>query len=153
MKSSPTVGESESHEARVKRLSHILRHTLPLLGPLLAGSALFLALGPLLPSSRELIEVDARTIEALVEERADRLGRELIPSERDATVRAHVDQEILVREAYRQGFHLRDPGVRARLLRRMRLALSEGTPEPSRSQLRAYFSSNSARYTRSANLS
>lgn len=130
----------------MKSASHILREILPLVGPLLAGGLVFLALGSFLPSSKELIQVDARTIEALLDERADRLGRELTPSERTETIRVHVDQEILVREAYRRGFHLQDPGVRARLLRRMRLALSEGIPEPSRSQLRAYFSSNSERY-------
>ena len=122
------------------------RRALPLLGPLLVGGGLFLAFGPFLPSSKEVIEVDARSIEALQNERADRLGRELTPSERTETIRRYVDEEILVREAYRRGLHLTDPGVRARLLRRMRLALSEGIPEPSRSQLRAYYSSNSERY-------
>ena len=124
----------------------MLRQAVPLVGPLLVGSVLFLALGPLLPSSKGLIEVDVWTVEAIVDERADRLGRELTESERAETIRSHVDQEILVREAYRRGFHLTHPGVRARLLRRMRLALSEGIPEPSRSQLRAYYSSNSERY-------
>lgn len=110
------------------------------------GGILFAVLSPLLPGSRELIVLDGRAVEAVLDARADRLGRELTPQEREETIRDHLDQEILVREAYRRELHMRDSGVRARLLRRMRLAVSEGIPEPSRSQLRAYYSTNSARY-------
>jgi hypothetical protein len=90
--------------------------------------------------------VDARTVDEITETRADALGRDLTPDERAETIQRHVDQEIVLREAYRLGIHETDAMTRARLLRRMRAALSEGVPMPSRSQLLAYFNTNSATY-------
>lgn len=113
---------------------------------LLAGVVLFALARPLLPLPGEPIVVEARTLDDILEREADGLGRDLTPDERDARIQRHVDEEILLREAYRRGLHQASAPVRARLLRRMRLALSEGIPQPSRSQLRAYFNTNSARY-------
>lgn len=113
---------------------------------LLLGGGLYAALYPFLPLNRDLIQVNARTVQTLVEQREDMLARELAPEEWDRVIQEHVDEEILVHEAYRRGLHMQEGNARARLLRRMRLALSEGIPQPSRSQLRAYYATNSARY-------
>ena len=127
------------------RLGEIARAR-PLIGYFAVGGLLFALSTLVLPYGREAVIIDARTADAVLELGADRLGRDLTPEEQDATLQRHIEEEILVREAHRRGLHLQHSGARQRLLRRMRLELSQGLPEPSRPQLRAYFRTNAARY-------
>jgi hypothetical protein len=111
----------------------------PLLSFVLAGGVLFLLSSAVFEYGRETIVIDAPTVSGMLEARADRLGRDLTPEEEDEALQAYIDEEILLREAYRRGIHLTNARARYRLLRRMRLELGAGIPEPSRAQLRAYY--------------
>ena len=118
----------------------------PLAWLLVAGGALYLALGPYLPAGKEAIVIDADTREGLLESERGRLGRELTEEDEARAIRDYADEEILIREAYRNGWHLENGRVRQRLLLAMRTTLTEVPPEPTTSVLRAYFQANVDRY-------
>ena len=117
----------------------------PLLSFAATGGVLFFILAPNLPWGRETIRIDARTAAAIVERRANLEGRELSEEERDRAIEDYVREEILVREAYRNGWHLQNGRVRQRLLLAMRTALSEDVPAASTAELRAYYQANADR--------
>ena len=73
-------------------------------------------------------------------------GRELTAEQREQAIEDHVGEEILLREAYRHGWHLENGRVRQRLILAMRAALTKALPEPSTAQLRAYYQANAERY-------
>ena len=123
-----------------------LAYATPLSGFLVLGGLLYALAMTFLPLGRERFVIDVRTIDGVLESRADRVGRDLTAEERDAAVQDHIDEEILLREAHRRGIHLRHSPSRSRLIRRMRLELTRGLPTPSRAQLRAYYRTNAARY-------
>ncbi len=110
------------------------------------GGFLFALITLLLPPPRGKIVVDARTVQSVVERRADLLGRDLSPEERAEAIQDHIDEEILVREAYRRGLDRSSGSVRARLLRRMRLAINTEVLPPTPAQVRAFYSANADRY-------
>ena len=118
----------------------------PLTAFLAAGGVLYLLSTIVVRYGGETIVIDTRLANGIVNSAADRLGRDLTPDERSEALARHLDEEILVREAHRRGLHLESPGARSRLLRRMRVELSQGLPEPTRAQLRAYYRTNAARY-------
>lgn len=118
----------------------------PLLVLVLGGGALYLVLAPYLPVGKETIVLDADTLEGLLEAERGRLGRELTPEDESEAIQDYVDEEILVREAHRNGWHLENGRVRQRLLLAMRTALAEVPAEPTRPELRAYFQANVDRY-------
>ena len=103
-------------------------------------------LAPYLPSGKEAISIDADTLEGVLEAQRGRLGRELTEEDEARAIQDYVDEEILVREAHRNGWHLENGRVRQRLLLAMRTTLTEAPPEPMRSELRAYFQANVDRY-------
>ena len=118
----------------------------PLTTYVASAAGLFFLTSAFFPYGREPIVIDARTIAGELELRADERGRDLSADERAEAIRRFVDEEILIREARRRGLHLTTSRVRERLLRRMRAALSQGIPQPSRAQLRAYYNTNASRY-------
>jgi hypothetical protein len=93
-----------------------------------------------------MISLDSRTIDAVIEGRTATEARELTAREREQAIEDHVREEILLREAYRHGWHLEDGHVRQRLVLAMRSALLEDLPEPSLAQLRAFYQANAERY-------
>lgn len=117
-----------------------------LVGFAIVGGSLFFVLEAYLPWRQELIRLDSRTIAGIVEHRSNLVGRELSAEERERAIQDHVRNEILVREAHRNGWHLENGRVRQRLLLAMRSALNEELPEASSAQLRAYYQANADRY-------
>ena len=118
----------------------------PVTAYVVAGAILFLLSSGFVRYGREPIVIDAGTMAGELERRADEAGRDLSSEEREEAIQRFVDEEILIREAHRRGLHLRTSRARERLLRRMRSALSQGIPQPSRAQLRAYFGTTADRY-------
>ena len=118
----------------------------PVLGSVTLGGILFLLGTLVLSEPKERVFINARTVQSVLERRADRLGRELSPEEREEAIQAYVDEELLVREAYRRGLHLSNGSVRRRLLGKMRLGLNAEVPQPTFAQLRAFFNANTGRY-------
>ena len=96
----------------------------PVLGSLLLGGGLFIVAAAVLLGRRKPIIIDAQTVMSVVEDRADMVGHDLSAEERRQTIDDYVEEEILVREAFRRGLHLTDGAARGRLIRKMRLAMN-----------------------------
>ena len=117
---------------------------------------LFLALGLLLfglytwlrppDQAKEVISISPETIEAIVQQDELIRGRKCTPEERRNLVESHIDDEVLLREARRQGLDKTDSRVRKRLLGVMRYSLIGNVPEPTRQQLEAYYNEKRETY-------
>ncbi len=118
----------------------------PFLSFSIVGGLAFLVLSPHLASNKEIIVIDARTRDSVIERRTNLEGRELTSEERDQAIADYLRDEMLVREAHRNGWHLENGRVRQRLVLAMRTALNEDVPEPSLAQLRAFFRATADRY-------
>lgn len=117
----------------------------PLLHFLAIALLLFAVDARLNGDGRELIRVEPETLDFLVRQRSELLMRELTEAERASLLENHIDEEVLVREAYRRGL---DQGGRMRrqLVMRMRSLLADDVPEPTEADLRAFFRANAERY-------
>ena len=118
----------------------------PILHFVLLGAVAFLAYTHLKPSSRETINITTQTIDALVQQRESITRDPVSPEERKFIIQGHIEDEILLREAYKRGFDKNDYRVRKRILNIMRTSLTEVIPEPSLAQLRAFYAENKERY-------
>lgn len=116
-----------------------LAHFAVLAGVLFAVHAL--AVG----DDRPVIRVDAATRAFLVKQKQDLLLRPLTPDEQAAEIAAHIDDEILWREARRRG--LDDNGwFRKQLIHNMRLLVGGESGPPDEATLRAFFAANPDRF-------
>src|SRR3990172_6079699 len=97
-----------------RRIRHFLRESL--LQFAAAGGLLFLAHALWAPSESNRIVVTKELAEALAREREELLLRPLTNEERERVVFAFIDEEVLLREAYRQELHRGDPPVPRRPL-------------------------------------
>lgn len=98
------------------------------------------------PEPRETIRVTSQTIEALAQQRESVTQMPLTETEMEGLITGHVEDEVLLREAYKRGFDKNDYRVRKRILNIMRSSLSEVVPEPSNGQLRAFYDAQKDRY-------
>ncbi len=112
---------------------------------LLLAALLFGAYALVAPSGEDTIVVDQATIDRLVEEREVLLARPLSKEERRAAIATLIDDEVLLREAWRRGLD-QDAVVRRHLVQKMRFILAEDQAEPSEAELRAFLESNRERY-------
>jgi hypothetical protein len=94
----------------------------------------------------EPIVATPEVISDLEEERRELLGRSLTEAERARLLEDWIDQEVLVREAYRLGLDRGDGVIRHRLLEKMRALLAERPREPSRDELLAFHREHEERY-------
>ncbi len=118
----------------------------PILHFIVLGTAVFAAYCFLKPPDRETITVTTQTIDALVQQRESITQSPTTPEERQNLIEGHIEDEILLREAYKRGFDKNDFRVRKRILNLMRSSLSEVIPEPSVAQLRSYYAENKQRF-------
>gem|GEM_PF-601661 len=118
----------------------------PVLHFIILGSFVFGAYVWLKPPDRETIQVTTQTIDALVQQRENIAQTKTTPEERQDLIVGYIEDEILLREAYKRGFDKNDYRVRKRILNIMRSSLSDVRPEPSQAQLRAYYEENRERY-------
>ena len=125
----------------------------PVLHFILLGTLAAIAYVHLKPPDRETITITAQTIDALIQQRESITRNPTTPEERQRLIEGHIEDEILVREAYKRGFDKYDYRVRKRILSIMRSSLSEVIPEPSVAQLRAYYEENRDRFLTSASRS
>jgi hypothetical protein len=124
-------------------MSRILRE--PLLHFLVLAGLLFVGHRFLAPPEREVIRIDRAAIDALVQQHTEIRGRPLTGEEQSAVVESFVDDQVLLREAYRQGLD-QDAVVHRHLIQKMRFVLGEDPPEPTDEQLRAFLDANAERY-------
>ncbi len=118
----------------------------PLLHFVVMGVAAYFLYTGLRPSGLETIHVTTQTIDALVQQQESITQNPLTEEEKQPLIAGHIEDEILLREAYKRGFEKNDFRVRQRILYIMRSSLSEVVPEPSVAQLRAFYQENRARY-------
>ena len=118
----------------------------PILHFILLGIFAFVAYNHLKPPDRETIRITTQTIDALIQQRESIAQNSTTPEERQIIIEGHIEDEILLREAYKRGFDKNDYRVRKRILNIMRTSLSEVIPEPSVAQLRAFYEENKTRY-------
>jgi len=72
-------------------------------------------------------------------------GRDLTVKEQDLAINNFIDDEILLKEAYRLGLD-RDQIIRTRLLRKMRRIITVEQPEPTEEELNRFYSNHLDRY-------
>jgi len=112
----------------------------------LLGSFLFLVYGKLKPTSTETISITSQTIDALVLNQSNLQLGEVSDQQRGQLLKSHIEDEVLLRVAYQRGLDKNDMRVRKRLLSIIRNALTEVVPEPSYSQLQAFYNENKNQY-------
>lgn len=118
----------------------------PVLLFILLGAAVFIVYTKLRPPDRESIRITTQTIDALVQQQESITQNPVTPEARQSIIEGYIEDEVLLREAYKRGFDKNDFRVRKRLLNVMRTSLTEVIPEPSVAQLRAFYEVNKERY-------
>jgi peptidyl-prolyl cis-trans isomerase C len=107
----------------------------PLFVFLVAGAVLYAAYALLESRRSERVHLTAEARAALIADYEALTGNR--PGDEDVArlEREYVAEEILFREAIADGLHLRDGGVRARLVEQMRVGIASLLPEPDEEQL------------------
>ncbi len=121
----------------------------PLVHFMLGGGLVFLAYFAFSTPSPEVVVVTPEMVETIVQERSEQLGRPLSEAERSAAIEDLVDEELLVREAYRQGVDRQDAVIRQRLADKMRFLLAVEPASPTREQLEECFKARRSEITSS----
>jgi PPIC-type PPIASE domain len=117
----------------------------PLVHFVVLGGLLFGADALRQSAERETIVIDQPTVQAMVDQQVQFLGRPLSEAERAQLVQSMIDDAVLLREAYKRGLE-QDSLVEQHLVQKMRFLLNEDLPEPSEAELRAYLQANRERY-------
>jgi len=124
----------------------------PILHFTLLAGVLFGAHAMFAEPPRPTIRIDPNTIEYLLRERALLINRPITDDDRRDATETYVEEEILLREAYRRGLN-ETPRIRAQLIQTMRQTLIGEVPRPSEAALRTYFEANRARFQRPPTIS
>jgi PPIC-type PPIASE domain len=124
--------------------SRLLRE--PLLHFIAAGGLLFLARALWAPSDEGRIVVTKEAASGLAAAREELLLRPLTDEERERVVSEFVDEEVLLREAYRQGLDRDDPRIRRWLIDKVEFLIDEEPGEPAPEDLDALFRENPEAY-------
>lgn len=122
----------------------------PLLHFLLLAGMLFVVNYYVSALSREKIVIDRETVEYLIQERERLELRTLSPDERRDLIKAHVEDELLYREAYQRGLDRSDSRMRRNLILKMRGLLIDRIADPSEADLRAFYQRHRDRFVQPA---
>jgi hypothetical protein len=112
----------------------------------LGGAMIFLAYWLWATPEPAVIVISPEMVQAIGQRQSRVLGRPLSATERAAAVAQYLDNEVLVREAYKQGIDRMDVSFRERLADKMRFVLGGEPPAPTREQLQAFLKANQARF-------
>ncbi len=104
-------------------------------------------------AGKERIVIDQQSIEYLIKQRSDLELRELSDEEKRETVESYVDDEILLREAYKRGLNNNDSRIRRNMILKMRGLLQGEAQEPTEEELKAFYQSNPEQFQQPAMLS
>jgi peptidyl-prolyl cis-trans isomerase C len=118
----------------------------PLIPLIVCGCILYWLYSTLSPEKKEIIEIKPEVIQALVTQQEELTGKKQTEEDRKRILQSHIDDEVLLREAYKRGFDRSDFRVRNRLLSVMRYTLTENVPSPSVAQLQQFFEENKEKY-------
>ncbi len=92
----------------------------PTLHFILLGLVAFIAYRYFKSPDRETIRVTTQTIDALIKQKENITQNPISPDDRQSIVDRHIEDEVLLREAYKRGLNKNDYRVRNRLLNIMR---------------------------------
>ena len=112
----------------------------------IAGAVLFAIDAARTRPEAEAIVVTPAAIDGLMQGREELLGRPVSPDERPTVIARHVNDEILLREAYARELYRHDGIVRKRLLELMRFLLVDEPSEPTEHDLRVYLEEHRSMY-------
>ena len=118
----------------------------PLLHFIIIGVMAYGLYTRLKPPTLDTIQVTPQTLEALIQQQENITQNPLTYEQKQALLKGHIEDEILLREAYKRGIHYNDYRVRKRLLSVMRASLLDAIPEPSVAQLREFYENHQKRY-------
>ena len=139
---------ADEARSRGRRLWAFVRRE-PLVHFVVLGGLLFGADALRQSTQRETILIDPPTVQTLVDQQVQLLGRPLSDAERARVVQSTIDDAVLLREAYKRGLE-QDSLVEQHLVQKMRFLLTEDLPEPSEAELRAYLAAHAESYRRPA---
>jgi hypothetical protein len=122
----------------------------PFLHFLILGALIFALEYAHSTTREEQIVVDEQTIAYLVQQKEDLLLRALTPVERRQLIESYIGDEILYREAYKQGLDKNDSRMRRNMILKMRGLLVGDVAEPTEQELRAYFEDHRDRFAQPA---
>ena len=118
----------------------------PIIHFLIIGTILFFIYEELKPQKKEVITVTSQTIDALVQQQTELQQLPVSEKQREQLIQSHIEDEVLLKVAYDQGFDKNDFRVRKRVLSLVRSSLTEVVPEPTYAQLQAYYKENLEEY-------
>ncbi len=118
----------------------------PLLHFAAAGALLFLARSFWVTSDEGRIVVTPEIENGLAVAREEILLRPLSPQEREKLVSDYIDEEVLLREAYREGLDRGDPRIRRWLVEKVEFLLAEEPEEPTPEELDALLLEHPEKY-------
>ena len=118
----------------------------PVLHFIVIGVLLYFVYEALKPQDKESIAVTSQTIDAIVQQQAELQQLPVSEEQRQQLVRSHIEDEVLLKVAYSRGLDKNDFRVRRRILSLVRSSLTEVVPEPTYTQLQAYFRDNLHEY-------
>lgn len=117
----------------------------PLVHFLILGGLLFAVFGGSASAPRETIRIDAATRQFLLDQAQSSQLAPLTPRQARTAIEAYVNEEILVREARRQGYG-DAPRIREQLIQAMRLQVAGDIEPPTEDQLRDYYDTHAERF-------
>ncbi len=118
----------------------------PLVHFLLLGGALYLIYTHFSTAGAETFLVSGQTTGYLIRAEEKKMGRKLSPAERSRLIDNYIDEEILLREAYKQGMDRSDPYIRKRLIDKMKFSLYSQSFRPDDQTLRRYYEKHKENY-------
>ena len=110
-----------------------------------AALLLFLLHAAFTRDAREVITVDVPTQQYLIQQEQDLRLNTLSEQEKKEIIDSYVDDEILVREARKQGLD-NTSRIRQLLIQNMRFFVASDLPQPSEEELKSWFEKNVARF-------
>lgn len=114
----------------------------PLLHFFLCAAVLFFIYESLLPPEKEEILITRQTMNSLVRSEQEVRQDPLRDEEILELVQNFIDEEVLIREAYKQGLDRSNYRVRKQLLDLMRSGLNDNIQKPSEEELKQFFLDN-----------
>jgi hypothetical protein len=122
----------------------VSREPLVLFG--IIGMLLYAAIRAVQPEAdTETIAVPAETLRALIKQQEETQGRDLTADEIHSLVDAHIDDEVLLREARRRNLAHDESSIRQQVLTNMRASLDEPIAEPTVAELQAFYRADPSR--------
>lgn len=111
----------------------------PLIHFLVLAALLFIAEYLFSAQQKERMVVDQQSIDFLIKQRTDLELRTLTEEEKRETVENYIDDEILLREAYKRGLNNNDSRMRRNMILKMRGLLQGEAEEPTEEELKVFY--------------